>query len=269
MAITTRDGWFAAPKQRIIWAKTTTRTTVAAQWFSLFDIAGNPGAGTLAGASTTTGTVPTDATTGCPTINAFGGGATGYLGAARGSSSLAGTRIRLFDLLWKAGAYAFNVNTSGNSPTSFLGRIPGGTAALCAGQTELWYEQVTAGTLVQNVNVTYNDEGGASSTTGVTAAPAAMIVGRCFRLPLAAGDKGVSGVTGVVGTVASAGTFNLLVLRPLADFYIPAIGQVDLQDILRTGMPEVYTDSALFALINVASGTSSGLPDLSVDIING
>ena len=269
MAITTRDGWFAAAKQRVIWNKTTTRTTVAAGWFSMFDIAGSPGAGTLAGVSTTTGTVPTDATAGCPTIDAFGGGATGYLGAVRAANTLAGTRIRVFDLLWKGGAYSFNANTSGNTPTSFLSRIPGGAAINTAGVTEIWVETVTAATGNQTWNVTYNDEGGASSSTGAVGIGAAPTVGRCWQLPLAAGDRGCSGVTGVVGGTGSAGTANILVLRPVADLYIPAIGQVDVQDILRTGMPQVTTDLALFALINVASGTSSGTPDLSVDIVNG
>jgi hypothetical protein len=269
MAITTRDGWFAAPKQRIIWNKTSARTTVAGGWFSMFELAGSPGAGTLAGTSTTTGVVPTDATAGCPTIDAFGGAATGYLGAVRGSNTLAGTRIRLFDMLWKGGAYAFNASTTGQTPTSFLSRIPGGAAINTAGQTEIWVETVTTATGNQTWNVTYNNQAGGSSSTGAVGIGAAPTVGRCWQLPLAAGDRGCSGVTGVVGGTGSAGTANILVLRPLADIYIPAIGQVDIQDILRTGMPQVYTDSALYALVNVASGTSSGTPDLAVDIVNG
>ena len=56
MAITTLDGLIAASKQLITWVKTATRTSIAAMWFSVFDLAGNPGAGTLAGTSTTNGT---------------------------------------------------------------------------------------------------------------------------------------------------------------------------------------------------------------------
>jgi hypothetical protein len=171
--------------------------------------------------------------------------------------------------LWKGGAYAFNANTTGNSPTSFLSRIPGGAAINTAGMTELWVETVTAATGNQTWNVTYNDEGGNSSSTGAVGVGAAPGLGRCWQLPLAAGDRGVSGVTGVVGGTGTAGTANILVLRPLADLYVPAIGQVDIQDVLRTGMPEVYSDSALFALVSVASGTSSGLPDLSIDVVSG
>ncbi len=72
MAITTLDRLIAAASQRVGMIKTASRTSVAAIPFSVFDLAGNPGAGTLAGSSTTAGVVPTDATTGCTTINAFG-----------------------------------------------------------------------------------------------------------------------------------------------------------------------------------------------------
>jgi len=264
MAITTPDGLIAAAKQRIQMWKSATRTAVAAAPFSVFDLAGNVGAGTLAGTSTTTGTVPTDATAGCPIINAFGGGNTGYISRIQGSSPVA-CRIKLYDVLWKAGAYAFNVSTSGNSPTSFSSRIPNGTDYT---GLELWYEQVTAGTLVQNVNVTYNDENGASSTTGVYAMPAAMILGRMQQIPLAAGDKGIQGVTGVVGTVASAGTFNLLVLRPLGEVRIRVANDSVIQDAFATGLPIIYADSALIMVV-VADSTATSLPELVVDISNG
>ena len=264
MAITTFDGFLGSSKQYVSHSKTASRTAVAAQWTSVFELAGNPGAGVLAGVSTTTGTVPTDATAGCPTINAFGGGATGYLAQIDYGSTVA-CRIRLFDCLWKGGAYAFNVATSGNSPTSFSSRVPGGTDF---SNTQIWYEQVTAGTLVQNVNVSYNDQGGAASTTGVTAAPAAMIVGRMFEIPLAAGDTGVQGITGVTGTVASAGTFNLLVMRPIWSGRVMVANDGDVHDLAKTGMPIVYPDSALMMVV-APDSTATGIPALEYVIANG
>jgi len=264
MAITTLDGIIGGAKQRILMYKSASRTSVAANYCSVFDLAGSSGAGTLAGTSTTTGTVPTDATAGCPTINAFGGGATGYISRVEGSNIVA-CRIALYDCLWKGGAYAFNVSTSGNSPTSYSSRVPSGTDYT---GLELWYEQVTAGTLVQNVNVTYNDQSGASSTTGVIAMPAAMILGRMFQLPLAAGDTGIQGVTGVVGTVASAGTFNLLIMRPLCEVRIRAANDGVILDALATGMPQIFDNSALMMIVN-ADSTATQLPELIVDIVNG
>ena len=143
MAIATFDNYIASAKQLVPWTKTATRTTVSTGWFSLFDIAGNPGAGTLAGTSTTTGTVPDDTVAGFPPISTFGGGATGYLTNVQGGSSVA-CRLMVFDMLWKGGAYAFNASTSGNTPTSYSSRVPGGTDYT---NTEIWYEQVGAGTL--------------------------------------------------------------------------------------------------------------------------
>lgn len=264
MAITSLNAVPGAALQRVVISKTTSRTSVAASGMSVFDVAGSPGAGTLAGSSTTTGTVPTGATAGCPTINAFGGGNTGYITRLAWSSTVPG-RIVLYDLLWKAGAYAFNASTTGQTPTSFTSRIPGGTDY---SGLEIWVEQVTAGTLVQNVSVTYNDEAAASSTTGTVAAPAAMILGRWFQLPLAAGDRGVQGITGVVGSVASAGTFNVLVLRRLGEARIRAANDLVVQDALATGMPVVYADSALIA-VPFPDSTATGLFEVTVDIRNG
>ena len=264
MAITSFDpGIIGAAKNFISVAKTASRTSVAASWFSVFDLAGNPGAGVLAGTSTTTGVVPTDATAGCHTIAAFGGGATGYLAQVDFGSSVA-CRIKLFDLLWKGGAYAFNASTTGQTPTSYSSRIPGGVY----GDEQIWIEQVTAGTGVQNVAVTYNDQGGASSTTGTVAAPAAMIVGRMFQLPLAAGDTGVQGVTGVVGSVASAGTFNVLVMRPLWTGRVRMINDGDVHGPDRTLLPEVFADSALFMAV-ASDSSATGIPEMELVIVNG
>jgi hypothetical protein len=264
MAITTLDGLIGAPKQKISWMKTATRTTVAAGWFSLFDLAGDPGAGTLAAGSTAAGVVPTDATPGCPVISAFGGGATGYLGNLSFGSNVA-CRIRLFDLLFKAGAYAFNANTALAAQPSYAARLPGTDYK----QTELWVEAVTAATGNLAVNVTYTDQdGNGGATTGAVGIGAAPTVGRCWQLPYASGDSGAQLITNVAGSVASAGTFNVLVLRPLAEMRVRSINDGDVFDALRLGLPQIFADSALFALVSPDS-TSSGLPDLEMTIYNG
>lgn len=268
MAITTLDGWVAAAKQRLTIDKTATRTTVATGWFSMFDIAGNPGAGTLAIGNTANGLVHTDATNGYPLIAAFGGAATGYLGRVSFGNTVA-CRLRLYDRLFSCGAYAFNANTNLASQPSFLGRIPGGAAANCAGQTEIWVEQVTAATGNQAVSVGYtNDAGTAARSTGAVGIAAAPTVGRCWQLPLQAGDKGVSLISNVTGSVATVGTFNVHVLRPLTEARIGVANVEDVQDFIRTGMPQVFSDSALVVLV-AADSTSSGLPNCRVDIVNG
>ena len=264
MAITSRDGWFASAKQRCPWSKTTTRTTVAQRWFSLFDIAGNPGAGTLNAGNTANGVVPTNVTNGYPPINAFGASAAGYIGRV-GFSSTVACRIKLYDRVFHAGAYAFNANTALSSQPSFSGRMPVGSFT----GTELWVEQVTAATGNQAVNVTYTDQAGnTGNTTGAVGIGAAPTVGSCWRLPLAAGDSGIQAVTNVAGTVATAGTFNVMVLRNLWEGRVIVAGWGDVHDLLRTGLPPVFADSALYVMV-AADSTSSGLPELNIDVVNG
>lgn len=265
MAITTLDGWVAAAKQRFGMYKTATRTTVANISFSLFDSAGSP-AGTLAGSSTAAGVVPTNATAGYPTIKAFGGGASGYLGRVEVKNTVVGL-ISLYDRLFLAGAYAFNASTTLASQPSYSSRVPGGTNFV---GTEIWIEAVTAFTGNLSVAVTYtNQDGTTGRTTGTIATGAALIVGRCLQLPLQAGDTGVEKIESVTGTIATVGTFNVMVLRPLTPYMrIPVANGGDVYDFLKIGMPEVYANSALYYLVTNDS-TSSGLPYVGVEVING
>lgn len=262
MAITTFDGFIGSTKQYVSIAKTASRTSVAAQWFSVFDLAGYPGAGTLAGTSTTAGVVPTDATAGFPAIDAFGGGATGYLAQVEFGSSVA-SRLKLFDCVFKAGAYAFNANTALTAQPSYSGRMPGGSF----GGTQIWLEQVTAGTGVQNVNITYTNQAGTGSRTTGTVATAANIVGRMWQLPLQAGDTGVQKIDNVTGSVATAGTFNILVLRPLWSGRVKIANDGDVHDLAKTGMPTLFADSALLLTV-AADSTATGIPELEFVIAN-
>lgn len=264
MSISSEDGVIAAPKQRLAITKTAARTTIAAQWFSLFDIAGSPGAGTLAGSSTSAGVVPDDTTTGCPPLNSFGGGATGYISRLRFYNSVACT-IRLYDLLWKGGAYAFNANQALSAQPSFSGRLPGADYK----GLEIWAETVTAATGNQTWTVTYTNEGGTGSrSTGAVGIGAAPTLGRCFQLRLQAGDAGVQRIDNVAGGTGSAGTANILVLRPLGEGRVKIANDQDLQDYMMTGLPQVFDTTALFMLI-AADSTSSGAPSVGIDIING
>lgn len=266
MAITTWDGVIGSAKQRVSYDKTsTTRTTVAGVWFTMFDLGGNPGAGTLAGASTAAGVVPTDATAGFPTINAFGGGATGYLAQVSYGNTVA-SRMRLFDMLFKAGAYAFNANQALAGQPSYSSRVPGGTDF---SDTEIWIEAVTAFTGNPSFNITYTNQAGTGSrTTGTVASGAALTVGRMLQLPLQSGDTGVQKIDNVVATVATAGTFNVLVMRQLWHGRVRSVNDGDNHGPDRTQLVQVFADSAIFSNV-AADGTSSGLPELEMTIING
>jgi hypothetical protein len=264
MAIITEDNLIAAIKANLTLKKTGGRTTVANSPFSMWDVAGSPGAGTLAGTSTTAGVVPTQATAGAPAIPAVSG-ASYYLAGIDFGNTVA-CRMRLYDMLWKGGAYAFGAATSGNTPASYSARVPNGTDFT---NLEIWVEQVTAATGNQAVSVTYNNESGTTGrSTGAVGIGAAPTVGRMWQLPLQAGDKGVQGITGVTGSVASAGTFNVLVLRPLWTGRVRMANDGDVHGIDKTLLPPIYADTCLFLQLTTDS-TSAGVPDMEIALAIG
>ncbi len=269
MAIATLDGYIAAVKQRIPMVKTVARTSVALIPFSVFDLAGDPGAGVLPGTSTAAGVVPTDATAGCPAINFSTG--VGYLSKIEYGNTVIG-RIHVHDMLFKAGAYSYAAGTTSlSSQPSYLARTPDGIANGC----EIWIEVATAfltGTAWQ-VQITYTNQAGTparSSIISVAQAAAALTLGKMFQIALQSGDSGVQKIESVIvtngGTAMTAGTFNVLVLRPLTtDLRIRIANEGGVYDLLSTGMPIVYSDSALIMVI-AADSTSTALPHLVLEI---
>lgn len=264
MTLNSTSAFVGAAKQYASWTKTATRTTIASTWFSVFDLAGNPGAGTLAGSSTANGVVPTDATNGFPVISAFGGGATGYLAQVDFGSNVA-CRMKMFDCVFKAGAYSFNSNVTLSSQPSYSSRMPGGDYA----DTQIWIEAVTAFTGNLSIAVTYTNQAGTTArTTGTVATGVAPTVGRMIQLPLQAGDTGVQKIESVVATVSTVGTFNVLVMRPLWSGRVRMANDGSVHGLLETMTPEVFADSALFVAI-AADSTSSGVPQIEFVIANG
>ncbi len=266
MAITTIDGWLAAAKQNVLLHRTGTRTGDADSLYTaIFDLAGNPGAGTAAVGNTANGIVPTDATAGHPTINAFGGGATGYLTNVMATHSVT-VRLIVYDRLFSCGAYAFNANTALASQPSFSGRVPGSDFS----GLEIWAEMVTAATGNQAVTVTYTNEAGtASRSTGAVGIAAAPVAGQMWPLPLQAGDKGVQLISNVQGTVATAGTFNVHVMRRLwmGRPFNACLG--DTEDLFQTGMPVVFADSALYGIARPDGASTTGQIETMLTIANG
>lgn len=261
MAITSLDNLIASVKRRIVYQKTATRTTVANIPFSVFDLAGNPGAGTLAVGNTANGIVPTDATNGYPVIAAPA--ASLYINRIQAKSSVA-CWLDLYDCVFSAGAYAYNANTTLASQPSYAGRLPNTDYS----GLELWLEAVTAHTGSQSIRIQYLDQGGAAGDTGTIATGVAPTVGRMFFVPLAAGDSGVSQVNVVTSTVSSAGTFNVHVMRWLWGCRINAANQGVIDSLLRSGLNQIYGDSAL-KLVVTADSTSSGLPSIRMETVDG
>lgn len=250
----------AARAERMIfeWQKIASRTSVGAYPESVFDQSGYPPAGTLGGTSTAAGVVPTDATTGTPPIYPEATSEVLALSRVRYASTVA-CRLMLFDLLWKAGAYAFNANQALTAQPSFTSRLPDTDYT----QVEAWFEAVTAFTGNASVTLTYTDQDGNGGATTVTGNVAyAPIVGRMYRFALAAGDSGIQKVDNVASTIATAGTFNVLLLRRLWEgrVFVPQLTALD--TMLRVNLPRIYGDSAIIGVVQ-ADSTATGLPQMN------
>jgi hypothetical protein len=264
MAVTTLDGIIAALDQTIPFNKTASRTSVAAIPFSIFDLTGNPGAGVLAGTNTANGVVPNDSQAGVPVINAFNGANVGYLSKVDFSNTVA-SRLFIYDRLFTAGAYAFNAAVALASQPSYASRLPNTDYK----GLQIWIECVTAFTGNQSIAITYtNQDGVTGRTTGTIATGIAPTVGRMLQLNLQAGDTGVQKIESVTCTVATVGTFNVHVLRKLWSGRVKFANDGDIHEFTKTGLPQVYTDTSLFYVVQ-ADSTATGLPTIDIDIING
>jgi hypothetical protein len=271
MPISTFDGFIAAAKNYISIAKLAARTSVATGWFSLFDLAGNPGAGVLAGTSTAAGVVPNDATPGCPEIAAFGGAAIGYLAQVDFGCSVA-CRLKLLDMVFKAGAYGFATATVNlAAQPSYASRMPGGSF----GDTQIWIEVSTAfitGT-AWTIQIGYTNQAGVTGrlTVAQTYSASGLTVGRMYQMPLQAGDAGIQKIDSVIitngGTAMTAGALNVLVMRPLWSGRVRIANDGDVHDLAKTGMPVLFTDTALVLLV-AADSTSTGIPEIELVIAN-
>lgn len=262
MSIINLDGYIAGAKQIVLQRKTASITAVAQMITSPFAAAGIPGAGTLAGTNASVGVLQTDALAGYPVIAPFTG-SKGYISRLNGYSSVTGA-ILLVDELLKLGTFAYNAAVSGLTTVDISSRVP----ASGWGGLEIWLEQVTAMTGNQTIAITYIDGNDVAQTTGSVATAVAPIVGRCFRMPMAGTGFGVKSITGVVSSVSTAGTFNVLIVRPLATMRIPLAGYSEARDLYGTGMPEIFADSALAVFVRPDS-TASGLPEWEIEIVNG
>lgn len=262
MSITTFDGLIASIKRRIVYQKTASRTAVAAIPFSVFDLAGNPGAGALAVGNTANGIVPTDAIAGYPPIITPAG--TLYLNRIVSRSSVA-CWVDLYDCLFSAGAYVFNADVTLTSQPSFATRLPNANDYT---GLELWIEAVTGFTGNQTIQINYLDQDGAAGDTGSLATAVAPIVGRMMLVPLASGDSGIQQVVRVRSSVSTVGTFNVHVMRWLWGCRINGANQGVVDTLLQTGLAQIFGDSAL-RMVVTADSTATGLPSLRLETVDG
>jgi hypothetical protein len=270
MAITL-DKILGAYKQRIPMVKTNSVTTVAGVPFTTIDRAGFPVAGVLNPSQTTNGVVPTDATAGYPRIEAPSGSNKLYLSRVGISANVA-MSVELYDVIFQAGQTT--IPTSGtttvalSSIPSIADRIPymeDGTTKDYQ-SLQIYVQMAVAGSNhAHSVSVDYLDQGGAAGNTG-NITTQSMIVNRLIRLPLAAGDTGVSEITGynVNGITSATGAVVVQLMRSLG-VYRTQGGLSSLYGPDYTGLPQIFADSAILMVV-IADSTSSGVPNVNLEI---
>jgi hypothetical protein len=273
MAITSLDGLLGAYKQVIPMCKTNSITTVAGQPSTLIDRAGYPSAGSLNPSQTTNGVVPTDATTGYPTIAAFQGGNLGYLSRVEIVAPVS-CAIAIYDVLFMAGQTT--IPTSGTTTVtlsaqpSFAARVPfkGDGVTRNYGLVELFLQSSVAwSNHGHSTAITYLDQDGNSGSTG-NISTQNTIINRWVRAPLAAGDTGVSGISSyaVNGIASAAGAVSVVCARRL--FLARTNGFSNIFGPDQTGMPQVFADSALL-MVAYMDSTSSSIPSVTLEIAEG
>lgn len=261
MAILSLADYYAAEKQKLLICKYETRSVYAGVVCAIDDLQGPPGVGSLNPGNAANGIVPTNAITGYPKIKAIQN--TGYLTGVKWSWDVMGI-IFLADVVFAAGSYAYNTDTTLTSQPSYLSRMPRGDYL----NTQIRVHSITNFTGTPSFRINYLDQDGNAGDTGVVSTGYALTVGDNNSLPLEAGDSGVSQITRVRCTGSSAGTFGVSVCRGIWCGRIDFRGQRRFDNLLKTKMEQIYSDSAL--MIGVAAdSTSSGKPWVELEISDG
>ena len=265
MAITSLDEYIAAARQVHTIRKIVNRPTLAASWFSMLDIAGDPGAGVLPGTNQTSGVIPVAGDAGFPSLVAFASGAKGYLSRVDYSNSVA-CRMRIVDVLWKGGAYPFNAAVTLSTQPDISNRLPQLNGVPLWNETEIWIETATAATGNQTWSIAYTNQSDVTGKqTGVVGIGAAPTIGRMWKMPFAAGDVGVKKIESVTGGTGTVGTANVLIVRPLWTGRIFVANDGSIHGLDRTGMVEVFQNSALLFMLSPDS-TASGMPEIQLEV---
>jgi hypothetical protein len=272
MAILSQNDYIAAPKQTLQILKTGAITTVAATWFSTLDVAGDPGAGSLSVGNTTSGVVPTDATSGFPGIDSFGGSARGYITQVDFGNTVA-SRLRLYDRLFHVGSLlvtSLGTTTLSGQP-SFASRVSLNGGGPNYKGLQLWVEVNTAipATSV-TLQVQYSDDLGNGGRLTAAQSLFGLTTRQLRQFSLQAGDKGVSSVDALIvgGTAAASGSVNVFVARPLWTGRVRLANDGDTHGWDKTKFKQIFDDSAI-GLMLAADGTASGIPDVQIEIASG
>lgn len=262
MSITSLDSYMASTKQVLHFDKTATLATTVGVPYSCYNQVGHPGI--LSSAAITAPWVTIDTYAGFPPIVDISKPL--YLTRVSYSGQNV-KRLDLYDCLLMIGI----ISTATANPTfttgDITGRFPvvGGTTVY---NSEIWLEMITTTASALSVNITYtNQEGMGSRTTSTVTVPTNVRSGNgaMIKLPLQTNDFGVRSIQSVNVSGTTGGTFNILLLRPLwSSVGYGNFGQLD-NNLVNTGMPQVFPTSAIFPMM-YSNTTTMGLYPITIEI---
>lgn len=227
--------------------------TVAGRWTDLWTYEGIPSHGIV---STATGAALDNTTNGGLKQTDPGGGRQKWLVGAFASSLSAGTLL-LYDRLAHDGTFSATDTTSQAVSFTPPARYNDGIG------NEIWVIVDTIiGTSGATFTCAYNDQSAGASVSPVVVigGTGSREVGRIIRVPLAAGDTGVTNITDIdlVTTTGTAGALSVALVHPLLCIPVPGPGIGTNIDLI-SGVPgpiEIKTDACL-ALAWYAGSTTA------------
>lgn len=261
MAITTLDGALAGMQAARYFAKNVTGTMVAGRPWSLWALAGNPGAGSF---NSTLAGVALDSTSAqvsgqIPFTNPVSGNS--YLARFQAGATIAGTLL-LCDRLWHNGGFTITSNTSqtvnsAGFPARDLNGSTNGDGVLLGLEIS-----AAAGAAAPTITVGYTNQAGTGSRSAVNIFPTANspAAGSFFPIGLQAGDTGVRSVqTLQLSASWVSGTMNLVAYRVLAALELTGANVPNAIDALTSGFPRLYYGVVPFLVFIPSTTTTSNI----------
>lgn len=279
MTISTMDqlvNSMANNSSRIILYKASLANATAGQFFSLWRASGQPTAGS---ASAPTITIHRNTFVAAIQFTQQTAPATSYIGILEGLCSNAATTLEIHDRLCSFGGLITtlttpqSVNLDLDSITTY--NIPTRKGDANYSDVQWWLEWgaqsgSTASTVT--VNVTYND--GSTGNLNPIAVAATRRVGFMQPLngfiPSADSGKYIRGVNTITFSVSTGtgGAVDVVSTRYRTGLYMPLANTRYTADWVSLGLPEIYNESALFAIV-IAGTTSTGTVRATGKIIHG
>jgi hypothetical protein len=261
MAITTLDGALAGMQPARYFAKNVTGTMVAGRPWSLWALAGNPGAGsfdnTLAGVALSSTSAQVNGQ--IPFTNPVSGNS--YLARFQAGATISGTLL-LCDRLWHNGGFTITTTTAQtvNSAT-FPARDLAGTTN---GDGVLVGIEVSAacGAAAPAPTLTYTNQAGTGSRTASLSFPTANspAAGSFFPFGLQAGDTGIRSIQSLtLGTSWVSGTINLVAYRVIAALELTGAFVPNAIDAVTSGFQRLHNGSVPFLIFIPSTTTTSNI----------